>query len=142
MWKWRIARNAIFYSTSVICTSPITRLVCPPKFFHNPCTLFPLGITVVPREIKDCLCKTRSIMQNMVYYGRCESSELFLLAFSLFNCLRKGQIWKEFIKVWQKCKQDDKRGRLIIAGFTKMTYFAKLENLAKDSLHVKVWQKI
>ena len=29
----------------------------------------------------------------------------------------------------------------IIVGFTKMTYFAKLANLAKDSLHVKVWQK-
>ena len=37
----------------------------PPKFFHNPCTLFPLGITVVPREIKDCLCKTRSIMEDV-----------------------------------------------------------------------------
>ena len=37
----------------------------PPKIFHNPCTLFPLGITVVPREIKDCLCKTRSIMEDV-----------------------------------------------------------------------------
>ena len=37
----------------------------PFKFFHNPCTLFPLGITVVPREIKDCLCKTRSIMEDV-----------------------------------------------------------------------------
>ena len=41
-----------------------------------------------------------------------------------------------------KSKQDDKRGMSIIVGFTKMTYFAKLANLAKDSLHVKVWQKI
>ena len=65
MWKWRIARNAIFYSTSAICKSPKTRPVCPPKFFHNPCTLFPLGITVVPREIKDCVCKTRSIMEDV-----------------------------------------------------------------------------
>ena len=63
----------VAYSTkreSAICTSPITRLVFPPpppptKFFHNPCTLFPLGITVVPREIKDCLCKTRSIMEDV-----------------------------------------------------------------------------
>ena len=44
-------------------------------------------------------------------------------------------------KSWQKCKQDDKRGMSIIVGFTKMTYFAKLANLAKDSSHVKVWQK-
>ena len=85
MWKWRIARNAIFYSTSAICTSPITRLVCPPKVFRNPCTLFPLDISVV-------------LMQNEVYYGRCENSELFPLAFSLFYCLRQGQIWQEFIK--------------------------------------------
>ena len=60
----------VAYSTkreSAICTSPITRLVCapPPKFFHNPCTLFPLSITVVPREIKDCLCKTRSIVEDV-----------------------------------------------------------------------------
>ena len=44
------------------------------------------------------------------------------------------------MKVWQKIKQDDKRGMSIIVGFTKMTYFAKLANLAKASL--KVWQKI
>ena len=56
--------------------------------------------------------------------------------------LSKWQVWQKFIKVWQKCKQDDKRGMSIIVGFTKMTYFAKLANLAKDSLHVKVWQKI
>ena len=42
-----------------------TPCFCPPKFFHNPCTFFPLGITVVPREIKDCLCKTRSIMEDV-----------------------------------------------------------------------------
>ena len=28
------AGNVMFYSLSAICTSP-TRLVCPPKFFHN-----------------------------------------------------------------------------------------------------------
>ena len=62
----------VAYSTkreSAICTFPITRLVCArhpsPKFFHNPCTLFPLGITFVPREIKDCLCKTRSFMEDV-----------------------------------------------------------------------------
>ena len=49
---------------------------------------------------------------------------------------------EKFIKVWQKCKHDDKKGMSIIVGFTKMTYFAKLANLAKDSLHVKVWKKI
>ena len=65
MWKWRIARNAIFYSSSAFYTSPLTNLVCPSKFFHNPCTLFALGITVALWEIKDCLCKTRSIMEDV-----------------------------------------------------------------------------
>ena len=37
----------------------------PPQFFHDPCTLFPLGITVVLREIKDCSCKTRPIMEDV-----------------------------------------------------------------------------
>ena len=32
---------------------------------------------------------------------------------------------KNLFKVWQKLKQDDKRGMSIIVGFTKMTYFAK-----------------
>ena len=63
-----IPQNGIFYSTSAICTSPITRLVCPPKFFYDPCTLFPLGITVVPRESKELL------IQNNVYYRRWENS--------------------------------------------------------------------
>ena len=47
-------KHDFLYSSSAICTSSVTHLVCPPKFFHNPCTLFPLSITVVPREIKDC----------------------------------------------------------------------------------------
>ena len=37
----------------------------PPQIFHNHCTLFPLGITVVPKEIKDCLGKTRSITEDV-----------------------------------------------------------------------------
>ena len=32
---------------------------------------------------------------------------------------------KNLFKVWQKLKQDKKRGMSIIVGFTKMTYFAK-----------------
>ena len=48
----------ISHNTPCFCTPP-------PQFFHNPCTFFPLGITVVPREIKDCLCKTRSIMEDV-----------------------------------------------------------------------------
>ena len=51
-------------------------------------------------------------------------------------------MWQKFIKVWQKCKQDDERGMSIVVGFTEFTCFAKLANLAEDSLHVKVWQKI
>ena len=58
------------------------------------------------------------------------------------NNFIKITIWQKFIKVWQKCKQDDKRGMSIIVGFTEMTYFAKLANLTEDTLQVKVWQKI
>ena len=56
-----------FYSSSAICTSPIKRLVSPPppNFSVILALCFPLGITVVPREIKDCLCKTRSIMEDV-----------------------------------------------------------------------------
>ena len=32
---------------------------------------------------------------------------------------------KNLFQVWQKLKQDDKRGMSIIVGFTKMTYFPK-----------------
>ena len=32
---------------------------------------------------------------------------------------------KNFFKVWQKLKQDEKKGMSKIVGFTKMTYFAK-----------------
>ena len=32
---------------------------------------------------------------------------------------------KNLFKVWQKLKQDDKRGMWIIVALTKMTYFAK-----------------
>ena len=39
---------------------------------------------------------------------------------------------KKLFKVWQKLKQDDKRGMSIIVGFTKMTYFAKPANFGKD----------
>ena len=38
---------------------------------------------------------------------------------------------KKLFPVWQKLKQDDKRGMSIIVGFTKMTYFAKPVNLAR-----------
>ena len=81
MWKWRIAQNAIFYSTSAICTSLITLLVCPPQFFHNPCPLFHLGITVFTREIKDCVCKTRSIMEDVKMANSPFSFYTFLLGY-------------------------------------------------------------
>ena len=32
---------------------------------------------------------------------------------------------KNLFKVWQKLKQDDKRGMWVMVAFTKMTYFAK-----------------
>ena len=134
MWKWRIAQNAIFHSTSAICTSSITRLVCPPKFFHNPCTLFPLGIKVVPREIKDCLCKKI----NKVYYGRCENSELSLLAFPLFYWKRANlaRIYKIFItltliKTWWKKRHADN------CGSYENDIFCEIGKFGKDSSKIK-----
>ena len=53
---------------------------------------------------------------------------------------------KIFFKVWQKLKQDDKRGMSIIVGFTKMTYFAKPVNLARietmrhQNSHIDSWR--
>ena len=64
MWKWRIAPNAMFYSSSAISTSPITRLVCPQYFSITVALSLPC-VLVVPREIKDCLSKTRSIMEGV-----------------------------------------------------------------------------
>ena len=53
---------------------------------------------------------------------------------------------KNLFKVWQKLKQDDKRGMSIIVGFTKMTYFAKPANLARtetmkqQNRHIDRWR--
>ena len=53
------SRFSMPYAT---CTSPIMHLICPQKIFHNQepmgswhnlCFSFPLGITAVPREIKN-----------------------------------------------------------------------------------------
>ena len=53
---------------------------------------------------------------------------------------------KNLFKVWQKLKQDDKRGMSIIVGFTKMTNFAKPANLARietmrqENRHIDSWR--
>ena len=53
---------------------------------------------------------------------------------------------KNLFKVWQKLKQDHKRGMSIIVGFTKMTYFAKPANLARtetmkqQNRHIDRWR--
>ena len=53
---------------------------------------------------------------------------------------------KNLFKVWQKLEQDDKRGMLIIVGFTKMTYFAKPANMARietmrqQNSHIDSWR--
>ena len=47
------------------------------KILNNLCFLFLLGITVVPREIKDNgLCKI--LRANKAHYGLCENSELYI----------------------------------------------------------------
>ena len=96
--------------------------------------IFPLGFAVVPRESSDCFCKTRSFMEDV----KMPNSPFY--PFSLFYCLRKGQIWHEFIKGLAKIKTGWKRGMSIIEGLTKMTYFAKLANLAR--IHQRSDKKI
>ena len=88
-------------------------------------------------------------MQNKVYYGRWENGELSLLAFSLFYCLRKGQIrqkrhvdncgsyekshilrnwriWQGFIKGLAKhLSATAKEAYWQLAIFTKMAYWRK-----------------
>ena len=49
---------------------------------------------------------------------------------------QKGASWQMAIirkwqQVWQKLKHDDKRGMSLKVGFTKMTRFAKVANLAR-----------
>ena len=48
--KKRGVSKTVPYAT---CTSPIMHLICPPKFLHNLCFSFLLGITAVPREIEN-----------------------------------------------------------------------------------------
>ena len=71
------------YST---CTSPIMHLICPPpppqqKKLHNLCFSFPLGITALPREIRNNAYATFFFWGgggggwggNKVHCGRCAS---------------------------------------------------------------------
>ena len=49
-----------------------------------------------------------------------------------------GDLFGKNLWVWQKLKQDDKRGMSIIVGFTKMTNFSKFSNVNSS----KNWRKI
>ena len=51
--------------------------------------------------------------------------------------LTTGDLFGKNLLVWQKLKQDDKRGMSIVVGFTKMTNFSKLANLDSS----KIWRK-
>ena len=51
--------------------------------------------------------------------------------------LTTGDLFGKNLLVWQKLKQDDKRGMSIVVGFTKMTNFSKLANLDSS----EIWQK-
>ena len=46
-----------------------------PKFLHNLCFLFLLGITAIPREIENHTY-VKFWGANMVHYGKCKSDEL------------------------------------------------------------------
>ena len=142
MWKWRIARNAIFYSSSAICTSPITRLVCPPpqKFFHNPCTLFPLGITVVLRDIKDWLCKTRSTMEDVKWRILPFSFLTFLLFTKRANLTRIYKIFRTLTLTLTLIKTGWKNRHVDNCGCYENDVFCEICEFGKDSS--KVWQKI
>ena len=55
------------------------------------------------------------------------------------NFIKLTNLAKNFKKFGKKLSRMTNGGMSMIVGFTKMTYFAKFANLAKDSL--KVWQK-
>ena len=57
MWKWHIARNAIFYSSSAISTSPITRLVCPQYFSITVALSFPCVLQSSQEKLKTAYAK-------------------------------------------------------------------------------------
>jgi len=52
-------------------------LVCPPKNLPNLCFLFPLGITVVPRETEDNTY-AKFWGANKVYYVGCGNGEWWI----------------------------------------------------------------
>ena len=62
------------------------------------------------------------------------------------NFIKFINLAKNLFKVWQKLKQDHKRGMSIIVGITKMTYFAKPANLARtetmkqQNRHIDRWR--
>ena len=92
--------------------------LCPPpplQFFHTPCTLFPLGVTAVPRKLKTALAK-QGLLWKMWKWR--------ILPFSFFTFLFTNLT----------------RGMSIIVGLMKMTYFAKLANLSR--IHQRSGQKI
>ena len=96
--------------------------------------IFTLGFAVVPRESKDCFCKTRSFMEDV----KMPNSPFY--PFSLFYCLRKGQIWHEFIKGLAKIKTGWKKRHVDNRGSYENDIFCEIGEFGKDSS--KVWQKI
>ena len=56
-------------------------LCLPPKLLHNLGFWFPLGISVVPKEIEENAC-TKFWGAKKVYYGRCASGKLTILVWS------------------------------------------------------------
>ena len=63
-------------SDSEIGNSPLIHPVCPPKFLHNLCFLFLLGITAVPREIENNgYAKFEGWGSNKVHFVTCARGE-------------------------------------------------------------------
>ena len=65
------------------CKQGLKYILFTPTILYNHCYQFLLGITAVPREIEDNVCKI--LVTNKVHYGVWENSELYHLCLLLNN---------------------------------------------------------
>ena len=136
MWKWRIARNAIFYSSSAISTSPITRLVCPQYFSITVALSFPCVLQSSQEKLKTAYAKQGLLWKVWKWRVLPFSFFTFLLFTKRANLTRVYKIFKTLalIKTWWKKRHVDNGGSY------ENDIFCEIGEFGKDSS--KVWQKI
>ena len=79
---WSHKKKLSFWHKSFIRHLHISpKYTLPPNLLHNLGFWFPLGISVVPKEIEENAC-AKFWGANKVYYGRCANGELTTLVWS------------------------------------------------------------